>query len=465
MYSSPSAYDGIAYGQIATDPSLRNPEFKHAIDNIAYRGRRILMSALSWAMGGGDPSAAIQVYAGFNVGLWFAFAWMLWRALGVRDAYGWAAWAGVMFAAGTLHAVRLALPDLLGLALLAASLWAMESGRSTLAAGVLAAAVTARETCLLSLPGILNTSWREPRAWRTNAIRTAIVALPVFAWVAYIRWQWPDLRPDADAFGTFGVGLVYKWLDALASLAAPAHPALMWGTFLALLSATVQIVYLLARPAWNEPYWRAALPVVVLVFFLGPAVWEGYPGAFTRVVLPLQLAFNVLCLRRRASVVLFVLGNLSVVSGIESLSTPPSPAHELGSAQVQGAVVTASRGEGWHPNEASRSQLRTWATAVAQMDLRASTPQETRVSLTFEIRGYRDTSITIAQDGTSLWQGDVGVERRRVSLENVSIRGGRTQLVFTSTAAAVNAGGRDVAFAVYNVRLLEPLTPGNAKRP
>jgi hypothetical protein len=50
-------------------------------------------------------------------------------------------------------------------------------------------------------------------------------------------------------------------------------------------------------------------------------MWDGYPGAFVRVLLPTTVAFNVLLPASRWSGPLFVLGNLPVISGLALLGS------------------------------------------------------------------------------------------------------------------------------------------------
>src|SRR6478609_1876954 len=57
------SYDGGYYAQIATSPGLTDPALRPAIDDLGYRARRILLSAVAWVLGGGDPVAAMQAYA------------------------------------------------------------------------------------------------------------------------------------------------------------------------------------------------------------------------------------------------------------------------------------------------------------------------------------------------------------------------------------------------------------------
>ena len=59
------------------------------------------------------------------------------------------------------------------------------------------------------------------------------------------------------------------------------------------------------------------------MMLLGPSVWQGYPGAATRVLLPMTVAFNILLLRNRMFWPLFVAGNLLVVPGLAALNLLP----------------------------------------------------------------------------------------------------------------------------------------------
>ena len=89
-----------------------------------------------------------------------------------------------------------------------------------------------------------------------------------------------------------------------------------------LVGITVQAGYLVLRPAWTQPWWRLGAAYVVLMALLGTAVWEGSPGAFVRVLLPLTFAFNVLVTQSRWFWPLAILGNLSVYHGLEMFRVP-----------------------------------------------------------------------------------------------------------------------------------------------
>ena len=82
-----------------------------------------------------------------------------------------------------------------------------------------------------------------------------------------------------------------------------------------IVSLTVQTVYLLYRREWASPWWRVALPYALLMLTVHKVVWDGYPGAVTRVTLPLVFGFNVLLAGEKGWRFWpwFILGNLHLL--------------------------------------------------------------------------------------------------------------------------------------------------------
>src|ERR1019366_2467886 len=159
VYRDTGGYDGLYYAQIAYHPLLNSPELAPAMDSLAYRGRRILPPALAWILAAGNPDWIVHVYSLLNVAAWLGLAAILWRLLAVDSVRGWIPWAGVLFSAGALSCVRLALTDLVALTFIAAALLTAERGRRGWALGTVAAAGLARETSLLALTGLLERPW------------------------------------------------------------------------------------------------------------------------------------------------------------------------------------------------------------------------------------------------------------------------------------------------------------------
>ena len=211
VHRDTGGYDGLYYAQIAHDPTLRDRELPRAMDNFAYRARRILPPVLAWALGLGNPAWIIHTYALLNVAAWLALAVILWRLLDVSDLRGWLAWAGVLFSAGALSSVRLALTDLTALTLIAAALLAAERSRGRIAVAALGLAGLARETSLLAAAGLVEAPWFS----RKNTLRLVLAAAPLALWLGYVLWRVGPADAGWANFTWPGVGLVEKWQACL----------------------------------------------------------------------------------------------------------------------------------------------------------------------------------------------------------------------------------------------------------
>ena len=77
-----------------------------------------------------------------------------------------------------------------------------------------------------------------------------------------------------------------------------------------------------SKRIWASPWWRVGIAYVGLMCILGPAVWDGHQFAASRVLLPLTVAFNVQLARMGGFWPLAILGNVSVVAGLETLRVP-----------------------------------------------------------------------------------------------------------------------------------------------
>jgi hypothetical protein len=100
-----------------------------------------------------------------------------------------------------------------------------------------------------------------------------------------------------------------------------------WGSFarykfFAIVGLTTQAGFLAMRRDWGSPWWRVGAAYAVLMPFLSALLWEGYPGAASRVLLPMTFAFNVLVGRSRWFWPLAILGNLSILNGIPTIQMP-----------------------------------------------------------------------------------------------------------------------------------------------
>jgi hypothetical protein len=124
--------------------------------------------------------------------------------------------------------VRHSLSDGPSLLLVALGLAAWEDGRRRSASGWLALAGLGRETSLLATAGFAPDNWREGAGWRRAWGAIWPAALPLIAWVVYLRWRFGV--PSESGLNNFTLplaGLVEKW-GATWKLRSSATDQLLW---------------------------------------------------------------------------------------------------------------------------------------------------------------------------------------------------------------------------------------------
>lgn len=455
VHSGSAGYDGLYYAQLAHDPTLRDPAFAHAIDDVPYRARRIFAPALAWLLGAGQPRGILLAYPLLNVIAWLALAALLWRLLDVRDARGWFAWAGVLFSAGVLGSVRLALTDLPAVTLIAASLLAAERWHGRVAVALLAAAALARETAVLAIAGLCKPPWFS----RRNLARLVLAAAPLAGWFAYIRWQ---IGPGAPGWWNFafpGAGLAEKVRDAFAALTTVDDAPLAWSNLLATLAFVTQAVFFALRRRPDERWWRIGFAHTLLLLALGTAVWEGFPGAVARVLLPLQLAFNVLVHRTRAPLAWLLLGNLSLFSGLLAVRDVPHPANELAAQRLGGSVAIVRFGDNWFGRESAGGHVWLWTGRTGTLLIETHPPTSTPAPLRFEfaLRSLVPRTVVVRSAGRELARIETGPELSRHTLALPAGTALPLRLEFETDTPPVPEssapGARPLAFALYDPRL------------
>jgi len=459
VYGEDGGYDGRYYVQIAFHPGLDAPDLAGGMDNFSYRARRILGSALAWVLAGGAPCRIAGTYAALNLGVWFVLAGLLWRLLAVTGWRSWLAWAGLLFSAGALHSVRLALPDLLGATLLAAMMLLAERQRRSAAFGALALAGLARETTLAAVVALWAGPWRAPHAWLRNLGRVALVALPLVLWLVYVHLKAGPLDSGVSNFSWPFVGWVEKGVAAVYDLACLPDYFRWLGitTFLAFAGLTVQAIYLLRRPDVNDAWWRLGAVYVAMMLGLGTSVWEGQPGAAVRVLLPLSLAFAVRAVRLRAGLVWLLAGNLTVFSGVLALWHVPTAPRELAAGRAGGDAYLVQLGDGWFGTERQRSHVWAWSAGRAGLELKLWAPGRAAMRVSLGLRSLARRPLEIRQEGRVIWRGEVGPKLQQIHFSMKRSATDTTQLEFVASGEPVResagAGARPLSFAVYDVRI------------
>ena len=290
-----TGYDGQFGAQLAVAPDPRTPELQAALDNPAYRARRIALAWTAHVIGGGNPWAVLQVYALQNLAVWLGLAWVVWRELRcVPEARAVSIWACCMLTLGALDCVRLSLTDLLSVFLLTLAVRAAATGRPWAAAGALAIAGLTRETSLLGAPALWPAGKPRARARLRAAGLLACAAAPLFAWAAWLAFNLS--REGALGRNNLdwpGFALARHCSHCVAHLARGDLDSRQSLGLVGAIGLGYQSLHLLLRPRWSETWWRAGLGFALLFWILGDDVWKGYWAA-ARALLPMTFAFNFL---------------------------------------------------------------------------------------------------------------------------------------------------------------------------
>ncbi|MDD2764780.1 MAG: hypothetical protein PHE83_12490 [Opitutaceae bacterium] len=453
-------YDAQYYAQIAVKPLLKSRDLKAAMDNLPYRARRILFCWTAYVLGLGQPSWILQAYALQNVLCWLLLAWLLLRWFPPTGLGNTVRWAGTLFAWGMTMSVREALMDGPSLLLIAAGVALAEQGRRWWSAGVLGLAGLGRETNLLAasvhVPG-RDWHWREVGS---SVGRGLVIAAPLALWVACI-WHVcgepsnAGLRNFAPPFEAYFA----KWADTMRELRANGWDFVSKWTLLMLISLTVQFLMILLRPQWANPWWRIGVSYAVLMLFLGEAVWEGYPGAAARVVLPMTLAFNILVPRGRWWWPVLLLGNLSALSAVSQLKSPGYESFLLEGPQAVWRAPTnhninVTFSNQWYAVEQSQFEYWRWSRGSAGIVIHNPQNVPVEVNLSFDLRTYAARTVRVFQGRTLRWEGRVGRESAHVRLQQIRLEPGNNPWRFETDGPPSMPAGDVLRPVTFNLRNL-----------
>ncbi len=463
VYEGSPGYDGAYYVQLALYPTLDNPELRKAIDNLPYRARRILFSWAAWTLGLGQPAWIVQAHALLNVLCWLALAWVL---LGWFPPTSWEnllRWAAVMFSHGVCMSVRHSLVDAPSLLFVALALRWLEDGRGMAGGVTLALAGLGKETGLLASAGV-NVELSSPRTWLRALVAVALIALPLLLWMGYVRWKFgpaddPGLGNFTLPFAGYAEKIGVAWRDATARSASSLH----WATLATIVALAVQWGFLVLRWRPAERWWRVGVAFAVMMTFLSTPVWEGYPGAATRVLLPMTLAFNILVPRGVRWLPLLLVGNLTVAASVFEFS-PPHEFYVVRGEGVARAALRVKPGTGWHGPERHLDQQWRWSMGRAELRLTNASAQALRVVLLARVSAVGEArAVRVAAGERLLWGEKIAgtpVELRF----GLELPPGETVLVFSTDRPAEKVGTdpRALAFRVVNLEVV--VAPAGVRR-
>ena len=454
-YPGLAPYDGLQYSQLAYHPLLDAAELRPAVDSLAYRARRILMPAAAWLLAAGQPAWIAEVYAVLNIAAWLLLAAVVWRRLPVTDTRGALAWVGLLFSAGVMGSVRQALIDLPALLLLALAVWDAERERNRRAAGWLAAAALTRETSLLA--AVARVPWppKSRRDLGRGLLWALLAAAPLVLWLGYVHWRvGGTVEAGSRNFAWPVVGLLGKWSEGLRALADPATAPFAWRSVLSTAALTCQAAFILIWRRPSSPWWRVGAVFAALLFCLGPAVWEGFPGAASRVLLPLNLACNVLAVRTRAPLPWILACNLTVFSGLHVFHDLP-PYQDLAAARHGRVAALVVPGPGWFSAEHNSRHRWVWAESRGRLDLRAWPHADNiEVRLTLRAQGATPRTIRALVAGREVWSGPLTQRLSTIQLPPLVVTGGHLELELSTDAPPVlensQANARRLGFMILD---------------
>jgi len=315
-------YDGQFYAQMALDPTLRRPDIPAATDGIAYRAQRIFLPALAWLLGAGQPRLILSVYALLNVAFFYALLAAVARRLPAVDLRRMLVLYAIMLGSGVIASVEYAVTDLP-----CATLGFLALAQGEVAGGLLfACAILTKPTGVLFLAGRLAPvpRWLSEWLWRAGGVAIALV--PAVLWQAFLNarfgphvdksqvgWPLAGWAGHLLKLGRVPHAMAFPWRD---------HTWLLRGADMlelgAMLSVTVQAVFLLARPRWREPLWLVGAAFAILFLCLSEKNF-GNAADYTRTIIPMTIAFNFSLLGLRTTRVflaVFVAGNIGMLGGL-----------------------------------------------------------------------------------------------------------------------------------------------------
>ncbi len=334
--SSPGdGYDGQWYAQLAVEPRVTSSEVAGALDNPAYRARRILMPLVAHVLGGGDPWRVLQLYALLHMAAWLALAMLWWRIIPATDWRANAGWLGALLGTGALDSMKMTLTDLPAAVLLVLAAMAAERGRPRwtvfwmLAAGFtrelsLAGAFMIRDDGRSGAEGGADGAPADSRRawWRTLGWRAAAVA-PVIAWALWLALHLPGNSGLRSNFDWPGVAFASRLWQNMRLVGGGEGGSQQWFGVVGGVGLAAQSVFVLRdwRRFRSVPWVALGIPFAVLFWVIGADPWIDY-RAVARACLPMTLVFNLLWVRRTEASALWLLANVPVIDGVLRLTWP-----------------------------------------------------------------------------------------------------------------------------------------------
>jgi hypothetical protein len=457
-------YDGQWYAQIAMHPRPWDPKLRAAVDTLPYRARRILFEWTAWLIAGGNPTRAMHVYAIQGIACWLLLATLLFRWLPPTSWENVFRWTAVLFSFGLIFSVKAALLDGPSLLLIAVSMALIELKRPWWAAAVLGISGLGKETNVLSASALEVPDSGDTRAKLTWLAQLGLAVLPVLAWTLCL-WSWFGIGDEAGTRNLSGMflGLPLKLEGTVSTLLKEGYPFPSKAKIdlLVLIGLTAQFAFLASRIRWRDPWWRLGASYAVLSLFLGGAVWEGYPSAAARVLLPMTLAFNILVPRGRLWLVLLIVGNLGALGSVDLLHAPERKISvavegpvELRINPEDGYAVQAAFGaQNWWPLESDGPHWWRWASGDGTVTIHNPQSFALLVDVRFGVATGDVRGASATTEGIVVWRASLRPAEDHFSvIPGLVLPPGDTTILFQSDRPAASPGPSDRRLLTFSVR-------------
>lgn len=458
-------YDSQYYAEIALRPNPGDPILAKSVDGLPYRIRRILFPAVAWLLGGGDPSRILNVFALENIVCWYFLAALLLRWLPPANWSNCLRWAAILFSFGLTFSVARALLDGPSLLLIALSMAMTEMDRPWLAATILGLAGLGKETNVLAAAGMKIGESKEGSRWINWAARCALAVLPLIIWVVCIRfWAGRTLElGDSRNFAAPFSALAEKMQQTISRLLAEGYPSVAKYDLLVLIGVLAQFFFFVFRIKRCDLWWRLGFAYAVLMISLGDAVWENYPSAAARVLLPMTLAFNISVPRGRWWALLLLVGNLGVLASADIIKPPGRESfvvegpNSLRINPTNGQSVEAIYGtKNWWRVEKSRWEFWRWMKGDATIAVHNPQPFVLDAKISFRLRSVDERAARVSLGDKVLWSGMLPPgDAVPVTLAGIKLRPGDTVIGFASDRPAAYPGHNDPRRLSFSVRDFE----------
>jgi hypothetical protein len=327
-------YDGQFYAQLAVTPLLTDPHLSTAMDVAAFRCRRILFSWTAWSLGLGRPNWVIHAFAVQNVLFWFATALLLLHWLPPTSWFNFCRWAGILLSSGMLASVSHALTDGPSLFVVLLGVYLCERGWHWTGTALVGISVLGKETNLLAGLGCVELRGVETRNGEASrfaalvaaapriALQGLLLVMPLALWLCYVQYRVGTAGSNGTAaFSLPFVSLAMSFKEIAGFVARDGIFGLQPRAAIACyIGLAAQLAYFLTRWQPASRWWRIGIPYAILAVCMGPSVLECFPGASSRSLLPLLVAFNLSLKPSRGGWVLFAAGNLGAIHGLQMLN-------------------------------------------------------------------------------------------------------------------------------------------------